>query len=321
MTTTTTPGTIEHIDPQTIDVATNVRTGATLGKEFLDSIRANGVLQPVVAYRDSEAVHVRYGQRRTLAAQMLGLATMPVYVVDVDEADTAQRIIEQLVENDQREALEEADRLDAWRQLELERLTATQIAKRTGTKREKIKTGLTVASSDTGTRLVAEVGLTLDQAATLIEFEDDTETVATLTQTAIESPGYLIRPEFRSVLSFWRIVSFRPFLLEDGVVPGPYPDEFRQRALRMLSEARPDHKTDHAAIKHVAAKLGIKPETLRLWKKRLDVDEGRQPGTSSEAQAEIKRLKKQIAELEKANEILRSASVFFATELGRPSSR
>ncbi|WP_292872686.1 transposase [Microbacterium sp.] len=52
-------------------------------------------------------------------------------------------------------------------------------------------------------------------------------------------------------------------------MPGPYPDEFRQRALRMFSEARPDHKTDHAAIKHVAAKLGVNPETLRLWKKRL----------------------------------------------------
>lgn len=104
-------------------------------------------------------------------------------------------------------------------------------------------------------------------------------------------------------------------------MPGPYPDEFRQRALRMLGEARPDHKTDHAAIKHVAGRLGVNSETLRLRKKRLDVDEGRQPGTSSEAQAEIKRLKKQIAELEKANEILRSASVFFATELGRSSSR
>lgn len=104
-------------------------------------------------------------------------------------------------------------------------------------------------------------------------------------------------------------------------MPGPYPNGFRQRALRMLSEACPDHKTDRAAIKHVAGRLGVCPETLRLWKKRLDVDEGREPGTSSEAQSEIKRLKKQIAELEKANEILRSASVFFATELGRLSPR
>lgn len=61
-------------------------------------------------------------------------------------------------------------------------------------------------------------------------------------------------------------------------MPGSYPDEFRQRALRMLSEARSDHKTDHAVIEHVAGKLGVNAETLRLWKKRLDVDEGRQPG-------------------------------------------
>lgn len=104
-------------------------------------------------------------------------------------------------------------------------------------------------------------------------------------------------------------------------MPGPYPVDFRERALRMLGEARPDHKSDHAAIKHVAGRLGVNPETLRLWKQRADVDVGRAPGTSSEAQAEIKRLKKQVAELEKANEILRAASVSFATELGRPSSR
>jgi transposase len=101
----------------------------------------------------------------------------------------------------------------------------------------------------------------------------------------------------------------------------PYPAEFRERALRMLAEARPDHASDFAAANHVAARLGVNPETLRLWKKRADIDAGRQPGTSSEAQLEIKRLKKQIVELEKANEILRSASVFFASELGRPSSR
>jgi transposase len=100
-----------------------------------------------------------------------------------------------------------------------------------------------------------------------------------------------------------------------------YPIEFRERALRMLVEARPDHPSEFAAACHVASRLGVNPETLRLWKKRADVDTGVAPGTNSEAQVEIKRLKKQIVELEKANEIVRSASVFFATELGRPSSR
>ena len=122
-----------------------------------------------------------------------------------------------------------------------------------------------------------------------------------------------------SVDSPW--VSFRLILLEDGTMTNPYPADFRERALRMLAEARPDHLSDFAAASHVAGRLGVNPETLRLWKKRADIDAGREPGTSSEAQIEIKRLKKQIAELEKANEILRSASVFFATELGRPSSR
>lgn len=101
----------------------------------------------------------------------------------------------------------------------------------------------------------------------------------------------------------------------------PYPAEFRERALRMLAEARADHPSDFAATSHVAGRLGVNPETLRLWKERADIDAGHKPGTTSEAQVEIKRLKKQIAEVENAHEILRSASVFFATELGRPSSR
>lgn len=191
-TATATAGTLELIDPQTIDVATNVRTAAEAGldKGFLDSVTANGVIVPIVATRDESGVHVRYGQRRTLAAQQVGLPSVPVYIVEVDQADDAQRIVEQLVENDQRQALTDGDRIQAWKALELEGLSAAAIAKRTGTKRDKIRTGLTVAGSDTGTRLIAEVGMTLDQAAILIEFEDAPETVAALTKVATDEPGY-----------------------------------------------------------------------------------------------------------------------------------
>ena len=101
----------------------------------------------------------------------------------------------------------------------------------------------------------------------------------------------------------------------------PYPAELRDSALRMLAEARADHPPDFAAAGHVAGRLGVNPETLRLWKKRADINAGQAPGTTSEAQLEIKRLNKQIVELEKAYEILRSASVFFATEPGRTSTR
>ena len=69
----------------------------------------------------------------------------------------------------------------------------------------------------------------------------------------------------------------------------------------------------------VAAKLGISStETLRKWVRRVEVDAGERPGISGEERAEIKALKKENAELRRANEILKSASAFFAAELDRP---
>lgn len=104
-------------------------------------------------------------------------------------------------------------------------------------------------------------------------------------------------------------------------MPRQFPPEFRQRALRMLEEAIPDHETEYAAIRHVGAKLGIGPETLRKWRRRAEVDSGARPGTTSEEHAEIRRLKRENAELRRANEILRTASAFFAAELDRPTTR
>ncbi|KQP67810.1 hypothetical protein ASF40_19970 [Microbacterium sp. Leaf288] len=192
MTITTTPTeTVEHIDPRTLIVETNVRTTAPLDPGFLDSIRQVGVLTPLLAWRDQDGgVHVRAGQRRTLAAREAGITTVPVYVVDAGDGDTARRIVEQLIENDQREALTDADRIQAWRALELEGLSATTIATRTGTTRDRVKTGLAVAQSTTATDAVTEGGLTLDQAAILLEFDGDTDTVAELTEVATTDPGY-----------------------------------------------------------------------------------------------------------------------------------
>lgn len=183
-------GIIEQINPTALTIDTNIRTTAPIDKGFVDSIAANGVLTPILAWRDAEgAVRVRAGQRRTLAAREAGLQAVPVFVVE-EAADTAQRIIEQIVENDQREGLTEADRIQAWRQLELGGVSVTKIAQRTGTQRGRVKTGLTVAANATSAAAVAEFGMTLDQAAALIEFEDDPELVATLTRYAVEDPNY-----------------------------------------------------------------------------------------------------------------------------------
>lgn len=100
-----------------------------------------------------------------------------------------------------------------------------------------------------------------------------------------------------------------------------YTNEMRERAVRMVAEVRPEHPHETAALRHVAGLLGMNTETLRLWVHRAEVDAGKRPGTTSEEAEEIKRLKREVAELRRANEILKSASVFFAKELDRPTTR
>ena len=104
-------------------------------------------------------------------------------------------------------------------------------------------------------------------------------------------------------------------------MPRQFPPEFRQRALRMIEESIPEHETEYAALRHVGAKLGIGPETLRKWRRRAEVDTGQRPGVTSDENAEIKRLRRENVELRRANEILRTASAFFAAELDRPTTR
>ena len=104
--------------------------------------------------------------------------------------------------------------------------------------------------------------------------------------------------------------------------PSKYPRELRERAVRMVAEVRPDYPSEHAAMIAVAQMLGIgSPETIRTWVRRGQVDAGQRPGVTSDAAAEITRLKREVAELRRANEILKAASAFFAAELDRPRTR
>ncbi|GGP96068.1 transposase [Streptomyces sp. cg36] len=104
--------------------------------------------------------------------------------------------------------------------------------------------------------------------------------------------------------------------------PSQYPLELRRRAVRMVAEVRPDYDTEWAAMKAVAAKLGIgATETLRKWVRQDEIDAGTRPGTTTEESAQVKAMKKEIAELKRANEILKAAASFFAAELDRPHTR
>src|SRR5690606_16770012 len=100
-----------------------------------------------------------------------------------------------------------------------------------------------------------------------------------------------------------------------------YSLEMRERALRMLAEARPSHPPMMSAVRHVAGLLGMSPETLRLWQRRAEVGAGVKPGLTTDAAAEIKRLQEGNAEPRKAHETLKAASGCVAKELAPPWPR
>jgi len=101
--------------------------------------------------------------------------------------------------------------------------------------------------------------------------------------------------------------------------PKKYPDELRERATRMVVEARRDPAAAAGAIKRIAEQLGIHPEALRTWVKRAEIDAGDRPGTTTSDAERIAQLERENRELRRANAILKSASAFFAAELDRPS--
>lgn len=105
-------------------------------------------------------------------------------------------------------------------------------------------------------------------------------------------------------------------------MPRQYSPEFRDRALRLLDTMmEASDISEFEAIKSVASKLGISEESVRRWRRKAQVDAGERTGTTSAEHAEIRKLKREVTELRRANEILKSASAFFAAELDRPVTK
>jgi transposase len=100
---------------------------------------------------------------------------------------------------------------------------------------------------------------------------------------------------------------------------GRYPAELRAIAVRRVLESADDHSSQWAAIEAVAAEMGIgTAETLRKWVRREEVDGGSRAGVTSLEESEIRRLRRENAELQRRYAILQAASAFFGAELDRP---
>ena len=88
--------------------------------------------------------------------------------------------------------------------------------------------------------------------------------------------------------------------------------EVRERAVRLVQEHRDEYRSVWAAVESIAPKIGCTPTTLLDWIKRSEVNNGTRPGVTTEERERLKALEKENRELRRANEILKSASAFFA---------
>ena len=99
-------------------------------------------------------------------------------------------------------------------------------------------------------------------------------------------------------------------------MPKQYSPEFRERAVRLVADRLTGDGavSEYQAIRDIAPKLGIAAETLRRWCRKAEISSG---GVVNES-VELRKLRREVAELRRVNELLKAASAFFASELDRP---
>ncbi|ALP54978.1 transposase (plasmid) [Candidatus Tenderia electrophaga] len=97
-----------------------------------------------------------------------------------------------------------------------------------------------------------------------------------------------------------------------------FSPEVRERAVRLVQEHRGEYPSLWSAVESIAPKIGCVPQTLLEWVKRAEIDAGARPGMTTAEMQRIKELERENKELRRANEILKTASAFFAqAELDR----
>jgi len=85
----------------------------------------------------------------------------------------------------------------------------------------------------------------------------------------------------------------------------------------MVRALRAELGTEHGTVQRVATQLGYGTESVRLWVRQADIDDGRAPGVTSSESTRMRELEQENRELRRANEILKRAASFFGAELDR----
>ncbi|MBC3189469.1 ParB N-terminal domain-containing protein [Pseudonocardia sp. C8] len=198
-------GRLALVDPGTLELEGNTRLDANLDAHFCASIRDRGVREPITVRRRASdgTLVVRKGQRRTLAAVRVGLTQVPVIIAPEpapehgDTADTdsddyraaqAERIVDQLVENQHRRSITDAEEVAAHQQLLGLNFKPSDIAKVVRTKADRVRQTTQAAQSQRAVAIGSRYELDLMQMSVIAEFEDDDEAVKLLTTVAVREP-------------------------------------------------------------------------------------------------------------------------------------
>jgi transposase len=98
-----------------------------------------------------------------------------------------------------------------------------------------------------------------------------------------------------------------------------YPQEMRDRAVRLVLEWRQARGRPDGGLTEVGKQLGIHPESIRNWLRLQEIEGGVRDGFTADERQRMRELERENRELRRANDLLKRASAFFAAELDRPS--
>jgi ParB family chromosome partitioning protein len=226
--------TLVHLDPNTLhDHPSNVRDDLGDLDELTASIRHVGILEPLTVVPTDNGHRIVTGHRRKAAAIAAGLTTVPCYERPDLGADSDQ-VLGMLIENLRRHDLTELEEARGYQQLLDLGLSATKIAKATGTSRTRVRDALAVTKSDTALTTATAHGLTLDQALVLTEFDGDDEALYTLTDAAVEDPDRLLHVASRIRQDRERQAEYERLVAEHeaaGVTILEPPESYSSKAL------------------------------------------------------------------------------------------
>jgi transposase len=97
-----------------------------------------------------------------------------------------------------------------------------------------------------------------------------------------------------------------------------YPPEVKERAIQLVLATIEQSGERHGVVARIARQLDVGPQTLSHWVHQAEIDRGTRAGVTSAERERIAELERENRELRRANQILKEASVFFASELDRP---